>query len=148
VSRFGSTITKTSTKIGRHAVQFVTVAAVGADFALAGYGYYDTATRYQAGQLDHDLMLAKVAVHTGEAGIGGVGVALIFTPEPVTTVAGIIIVSASVVLAAADFSLEMVASGRTRARKELLGRIDREQRHSAVLEKLKRDAAKVHVRGD
>jgi hypothetical protein len=148
-SRFVRPAVKTvkyASKIGGRMIEVGTRMAVGADFVFAGYGYYDTVTRYQADRLDHDLMVAKMAIHTGEMGIGTVGVILLSTPEPTgaTKIAGVVVIVASVALGAGDISLDMVASGRANARQELLIKIDREQRHRAVLAKLKREAAEVH----
>jgi len=138
---------KYGTKIGARIINVGTKLAVGADFAFAGYGYYDTIGRYRAGQLDHDLTAAKLAVHTGEVGVGAVGVFLLLTPEPTgaTKIAGIVVIVVSVALGGADISLDVIAAGRTKARQELLKRIDRKQRHEVVLEKLAREAAMIQV---
>jgi hypothetical protein len=138
--------TKFATKAGARLIDIGTSFAAGADFVFAGYGYYDTISRYRAGQLDHDLMVGKMVVHTGEMGVGTVGVILLFFPEPTgaTKVAGVVVIGVSVAFGGADISLDMIAAARTKARQQLLMKIDREQRYQVVLERLADQAARVH----
>jgi hypothetical protein len=110
------------------------------DLGFAAYGYYDTVSRYSRGDLDRDLLAAKLAIHTTEAALGGaavyslgVGLELIAAPEPIVTkVIGVVVVVGSVVVITADMAINSVISQRDYARQQTLEALTSGERRLAI----------------
>lgn len=97
------------------------------------YETYGDVQRYRSGELGGDLLAGKSVLRGGELGIA---VTLLLIPEPTTKVVCIVAGVVLVVLVVADIALDAFNDAKRERTRELLERINNEERFYAIRRQL------------
>lgn len=118
-----------------------TIVATAGSLIDVGYGVYmiyNAESQFQKGLLDADLSNYKKTLGAIQIGVGAVGLAMIFSPDPFSKIAAPIVVVVGVLVAAIDMWIDYIQAQRVAARQRLIERV-KDKRPEAIRELLLRD---------